>query len=376
MALPNTPLFQVATKAAQAALRRQFERSDYGRLLNDVKRSVGNASVDRNVKIALAKYKRSSSPTAAIKSMMGSDFGQMVSSIERYAKGGSANRLLVEQFLDTLGPAGKLVSSLVNSNRTTAMAKQLQQAMELIRAFGGEVMPGDEWGTTEDVRRGLLAAQKRLEQLGYPLAVDRGPPRRQPQPEPGRTTVDVGMGGRGDITKRLPANHPLVTGEMVQAYNSSNVFEFGYDNETATLYVRFQTSHDEGARGGAGSLYAYYGVTPAEFLALYATRGRGNGHEGDSTPGTWVWSHLRERGTVSGHQKDYRLAGITSGYVPRKATIRAVYETTGKRGQPLKRPRKTGVEEWYVQRSIKTHEGRSVQSVLPTTRVVGPMRPK
>jgi hypothetical protein len=154
MALPNTPLFQVATKAAQAALRRQFERSDYGRLLNDVKRSVGNASVDRNVKIALAKYKRSSSPTAAIKSMMGSDFGQMVSSIERYAKGGSANRLLVEQFLDTLGPAGKLVSSLVNSNRTTAMAKQLQQAMELIRAFGGEVMPGDEWGTSRSQSRG------------------------------------------------------------------------------------------------------------------------------------------------------------------------------------------------------------------------------
>ena len=73
MALPNTPLFQVASQAAQKAIRRQFERSEYGQLIRNVKRSVGNASVDRQVKIALAKYKRASNPVVAVKSMMGAE---------------------------------------------------------------------------------------------------------------------------------------------------------------------------------------------------------------------------------------------------------------------------------------------------------------
>ena len=369
MNLPSTPLFQVATKAVQAAVRRQFEQSDYGRLLRDVRRSVANASVDRQVKTALERYKRSADPVVAVKKLMGADFCRMVGSVERYAKGGNVNRALVEQFLSTLGPAGKMVAVLINPSRTTVLAKQLQQAMELIRAFGGEVIPGAGWGSVEDVRRGIEAAQRRLEQLGYPLAATQGPLLRQPQPEPGRTTIDVPM-GRGDVFRRVPATHPLLTGEMVAAYNSSNVDEFGYDSDTATLYVRFQLPHDKGLRGGSGSLYAYYGVTPAEFLALYATRGRGNGVEGDSTPGTWVWEHLRERGTVSGHKKDYRLAGIVNNYVPRKATVRAVYQTIGKRGHVLKRPKKVGLEEWFVQRETKTHEGRFVHSVLPTERVI------
>lgn len=47
-----------------------------------------------------------------------------------------------------------------------------------------------------------------------------------------------------------------------------------------------------------------------------------------------MWSNLRIRGTVSGHKFDYRLSGITNGYVPRKATI-------------------IGSEEWFIKRSFK-----------------------
>jgi hypothetical protein len=379
MALSNSPLFTAATRAAQQAIRRQWERSDYGRLLNEVKRSASRATVSQQVKGALQRYKRAASPQAAIRDLMGADIGGLVRGIERYARQGGATKAMVQDFLGTLGPAGKVIQSLIDPSRKTALAKQLQQAMELIRAFGGEVMPGAGWGTVEDVERGMRAAQRRLEQLGGPLAVGEGPPRRMPNAEPGRLTVDVPLGRRGrqsSVTQRVRADHPMLTGEMVYCPNSSNVYEFGYDNETATLYVRFQTAHEERQRGGAGSLYAYYGVTPDEFLALYKTQGRGLGQGGDSTPGTWVWDHLRERGTVSGHKKDYRLVGVMNSYVPRKATVRATYQTIGKRGQALKRPRKTGVEEWYISRSVKTHEGRFVHSVLPTTRVAATRGPR
>ncbi len=301
---------------------------------------------------------------------MGADFGGLVRGIQRYSGRNVASRQVVNQFLTSLGPAGRLIQTLIAPSGSSNLTRELQSAMNLIRAFGGEVLPGAgrEWTDLRDVDRAMQAALKRLQEYGFSVVGSEGPPRRMVQPEEGRGTVDVSLGWRPkgrEEYRRVSADHPMVTGEMVRAPNSTNVYEFGYDMESAYLYVRFQATHEAGAQGGAGPLYRYSGVTPEEFLALYRVRGQGGGNG----PGAWVWDALRIRGTVSGHQKDYELVGITGGYVPRKATARPVYKTTGKRGQKLKRPRKVGIEEWYEQRTVKTHEGRFARSVLPTTRV-------
>ena len=367
-----SPLFAEAARKIQKTANSQFAQTQIGKMVNEVGRlSRASRQTSERIQSALRRYASTARPEEVIQSMMGSDFGQVVRTVAHYARGGSTQERMVFDFLRQLGPAGKMIEALIMPGKTAVLSRELQAAANLIRAFGGEVLPGRDWGTVEDVQRGLKAAQRRLEEYGFQLSTTQGPPRRYPEPEPGRKTIDVPM-GLGRKTGRVAADHPMLTGEMVRCPNSTNVYEFGYDHESATLYVRFQASHGKNEVGGAGSLYAYSGVTPEEFLFFYSTRNGGGGSGGDGTPGTWVWDHLRIRGTVSGHQKDYSLVGVMNNYVPRKATVRPTYETTGKRGQLLKRPRKTGVEEWYVQRTVKTHQGRFVQSVLPTVRVLPP----
>ena len=365
MAFTNSPLFQEASRQIQAAARRQFRSSDMGRLLNEVEAATKSSGQPQaKVRAVLRKYAAAGRPENAIRQLMGQDFGSIVREVQRYSKGSTVSQRLISSFLDTLGPAGKLIRNLVAPNKQNTLNTELQSAMNLIRAFGGEVLPGKgkEWSSIGDVERGMQAAIKRLQEYGFAVVGSQGPPRRAPEPEGERTTVDVEMGYRKG-TSRVPANHPMVTGEMVPCPSSTNVYEFGYDLEAGYLYVRFQQPHDKSSRGAAGSLYRYSGVTPAEFLTLYRVRNQGHG----DGPGGWVWDVLRERGTVSGHKKDYELVGIMGGYVPRKATVRRTAEILGKRGKPLKRK---GLEEWYEQREVKTHTGRWARSVLPTTRVV------
>jgi hypothetical protein len=361
----NSPLFNEASRQIKAMAQRQFARSEFGQLLGLANRAFRHAQPAAQVQNVLGSITRMASPHKAIQGMLGSDFGGLVSTIERYAKAGSDNEKAVQVLLDSLGEPGKLIKSLINPHKRNLLTKNIQEAMNLIRAYGGEVLPAKEWGTLADIERGLRAAEQRLIEFGYPLPETRGPPRHFPQPEEGRETIDTEVEpGR---YQRIRADHPMLTGEMVPTPNSTNVYEFGYDIDSIALYVRFRESSKDGRVGGAGALYAYYGVTPEEFTTLYVLRN--NGGEGSSNgPGEWVWDHLRQRGTQSGHKKDYRLVGIMGDYVPRKATLRFVEETIGKRGKPLKRPRRR-YEEWYEERTVKTHEGRMVRSVLPTARV-------
>ncbi len=140
---------------------------------------------------------------------------------------------------------------------------------------------------------------------------------------------------------------------MVPTPGSDNVYEFGYDAEHAYLYVRFKKGlapHEQARPNAPGSLYRYAGVTPDEFLSLYKTRNGGTGE--------WVWDHLRIRGTVSGHQKDYELVGIMDTYVPRKATV--------------KRNEKGVLEEWFIPRTVRSETGKLLKSrkgaeLAPTT---------
>jgi len=48
--------------------------------------------------------------------------------------------------------------------------------------------------------------------------------------------------------QRFGLDHPIVTGEMVDAHRSSNVHSFGYDIESAYLYIRY-LGYVRGQRG-------------------------------------------------------------------------------------------------------------------------------
>ena len=366
MAFTSSPLFQAASRSIQDAARRQFRQSDLGKLLDEVQRASTKTQPTNILKSAMSKYRSATNPNTVLRQLMGAEFGGLCREIQRYSKRGHASERLVNEFLTSLGPAGTLIRSLIDPAKTSGLAGELKLAMGLIRAFGGEVLPGNgkRWSDVDDVQRGMQAMLRRLQEYGFSVVGSEGPPRRAPQPEEGRSTIDVELNPRRQ-TQRVSADHPMLTGEMVQCPGSTNVYEFGYDIESLYLYVRFQTPHDKQARGSAGALYRYSGVTPEEFLSLYRVRNQGGG----TGPGAWVWDVLRVRGTHSQHHKDYELVGIMGGYVPRKAVERPVYQTVGKRGQPLKRPRKVGQEAWYEQRTVRTHEGRMVRSVLPTTRV-------
>lgn len=98
---------------------------------------------------------------------------------------------------------------------------------------------------------------------------------------------------------------------------SSNVYSYYWQPESKTsgiLYVTFlqKAPSKFQQRSGAGATYAYYGVTTAKYRRFRS--------EAASSPGKAVWDHLRVRGTIFGHQVQYRLVAVSGDYVPRKAT--------------------------------------------------------
>lgn len=90
---------------------------------------------------------------------------------------------------------------------------------------------------------------------------------------------------------------------------SSNVHSYGYDPEARILYVRFLGGTSKN-RTGPGPLYEYSSVPPDVYQQM----------DSAASKGSFVWDALRIRGSMFGHQYDYRLARVTRGYVPRKAT--------------------------------------------------------
>jgi hypothetical protein len=163
-------------------------------------------------------------------------------------------------------------------------------------------------------------------------------PRRRPRNR--QVEIQTGSG-----TQRFPADHPVVTGEEIPAPGSSNVFSFFYDLTKNAIYIRFLGGNSQ-ARGGPGSLYVYHGCSPEEFVRLYDA----------ASKGTWIWDNLRIRGTQSGHRKEYSLAAISGGYVPRKATM-------------------TGEGEAYVPRTRFYQDGSYYDSALPFELLSDRMRP-
>ncbi len=184
--------------------------------------------------------------------------------------------------------------------------------MEILRVFGREFFPVTKMAPPE-LRRALADVWEILSRYAQPEPSPQTRPAHEVEEEqaarregrkakPGMVMVPMHRG-----VQAMPADHPLVTGDMVSV-DSSNVHTIGYDLEHHLLYVRYLD-----AAGRAGPLYGYHDVTPDEFLDFLDAPSKGQ----------WVWSHLRERGTVAGYKKPYFLAGIARGYVPRHAVLGA-----------------------------------------------------
>ena len=268
------PLYRSAGQAAKDAARRAFGRGEFGHLAAELK---GAAS--------------------------GKTIRDAVGHIERFAKFGNFRGKMLDKLLSELGPAGRVLAALAQpkGKHSPKLQRELQSALDFLTAYSDD---GDV----------LEAMARLLEGKGYRVNKPGEQPgeraRGVPDDKPGTKTQKVQIDGRN---RRFPKDHPILTGEQTLTPRSSNVYSFAYDYDQWLLYVRFKEDGKEGKKNSPGSLYQYADIPPRLFLSMLSA----------SSKGGWVWDNLRIRGTLSGHQKPYRLVGITGGYVPRQATFTA-----------------------------------------------------
>lgn len=342
----------------------------------------------------------------------GASYARTWDTIERYARSDNVGRKLIGEFLRELGPIGSILGTIIghDTRGRGSLPSDLRYALDFLSAFadqpsvlsalqrilegrGAQVVwpsgtgPAITHAPRGGTRPGDLAAQiaSAIEQAeagpggsgsgggrdggsggsrggGGGGGGGRGGHPGAPAGGGGDGRVEVNIDGQ---IERLPRSHPLVTGEMIETPDSSNVHSFGFDNETHSLFVRFKDQSKKAAAGykiksvfsssgggfGAGrphrpgALYMYHHVPARLFLTFIDA----------SSKGGWVWDHLRIRGTLSGHQYDYALVGVQGAYVPRKATL-------------------TPEGEAFIPRTIFTDKGRSLSSPLPE-QLVRPLRP-
>lgn len=168
-------------------------------------------------------------------------------------------------------------------------------------------------------------------------------PVSEPAQQANEQRQDSLQGRRGESESRdsryvlgVDPDEAIYRGEMIPV-TSSNVHSIGFlwnDAQPAqgTLLVRYLQSNGPRMPKTGGPSYRYMGVHPNVYQLFIDA----------ASKGIFVWDRLRVRGTVSGHQYDYRLSGISGGYVPRQATRR-------------------GDREYYVPRSIVTRNRQGVE---------------
>lgn len=262
------------------------------------------------------------------------DFGDTIRETAKYSKFSGSLGHLLDQFLGSLGPLGSLIKSIAGRTGSVPGGIQgdIQNAVDFLNAVAPETLsgPGRRRATTalpptSKIADQLEAARELLEQHGYEVTAPTKPKQRQPlpspppeieKPYPGGVPRKTSTGSPRKIVemivdgqkRRFPVTHPIVTGDNVSDFQSSNVHSFSYDYDKSRLYVRFKAP--KGKNRGKGSLYAYEHFPPGLFLKMLSAPSKG----------TFIWDTIRIRGTVSGHRFDYRLVAVTGGYVPRKAT--------------------------------------------------------
>lgn len=267
----------------------------------------------------------------------------------KYSQKSGQSKSALDDLYDALGPFGDVLRGLFGSGAggSTDVEDQYNTAVEVIRAFGGEVL------TKKGQRgyaRGVEAALELLRDAGLFAERDDVIIPTEIEPSTG-----------GSISEPpLPGESPL--SREIRTPTSSNVYSFQYDYSSSTMYVRYvapvlnpATTTNAKGRGGMpsikgkagktvigsnrnapGALYAYYDVPVRVFKRL----------QNASSAGKSVWDNLRVRGSVWGHKFRYGLIqgavvpgqdGRISTYVSRRATrkgfkSRAVAEVgSGKR---------------------------------------------
>lgn len=325
------PLYHQTAKALQDAALREFRSSQLGRLVRDLRG-------------ARSSYNRS-----RVSRLVG-EITRSSARLERYAKRSflqSVTDRAVAAIVEELGPLAPLLHALGGAfgggggrgRRSTAAGapdprrrfdQEIATAIQFLEAFGYTVTPPTKSTGDPLVDAGLVNVP---EQHRPRIA----PPERAPQVSP----LPTRTGGR----RQWPADHPIMTGEMVEV-DSSNVHSIGYEFNPdsparGTLKIRFLQSKGRGNAKGPGPLYHYAGVNPNVFEAFLQAASKGR----------FVWDRIRIRGTVSGHRYHYELKGIVNGVVPRKAT-------------------RLGPNEYFIGRRLeftsqKTGQTREFTSQLP-----------
>jgi hypothetical protein len=263
----------------------------------------------------------------------------------------SARAIFSLRLLRSLGPLGEAIRLAVGQSSGSLYGNQLESAIALIRALGGEYVTADR--SSPHYRRGVEAARKVLGQppgseLPPHVVMDRlneishqaesggsgaGTPPRGPTTGEGGDEWPEEHGitllGRGSASYDTEAMEAILERE-IRTPQSSNVYSFVFEEETdpsgkfyqrsGILYVTFRPWFPgmKERPDGPGPMYAYYDVPLRRYKAFKAQAQFGSA-------GSAVWEYLRVRGSKWDHRFPYRLVGgvkIPAGgvYVPRKAT--------------------------------------------------------
>lgn len=215
----------------------------------------------------------------------------IVAQVQKYAKGAGAGGSRKQRQLKKVI---KALSKGKSGTNDVDIQRQLQAAADLLRAFGYNVTP---------------PTHTQVHTVPNPNV--------QPKRSRQRKTLDLDL---GDLKKkRIKLTDPILSGEMIPV-QSSNVYAIGFvldeddykGGKHGTLLIQFLAQGPNGTRQGPGSTYQYFGV-PAQLFQKFRKA---------SSKGRFVWDNIRVRGTVSQSRFTYELAGITQGYVPRRAAHR------------------------------------------------------
>lgn len=352
-------LFQLASAAVRNAARKEFRRTEFARTVKELERAAGRGSLSPD---DVARFSRRLSGIAG-KRVAGDLLREMgLDEVERYARGGSGRRLFGD-FLEALGPVGKLIKAFSRPGRqsgSVSLKRELQAAGTFLRAFGHVVLPpkgGTSRAEQENVAdflrsMGWKVTEPEQGKIGTePWEKPPSGPLPRLWPRKGRKTTDIDYGD-ANRRNRVSNSDPLITGEMIPVV-SSNVHSIGFrldandssadlQSSKGTLIIRFLADGRGGKKTAPGASYFYYDVPARVFQEFRRAASKGG----------FVWDNIRVRGTVSGHKYSYDLAGIVDGYVPRQAGLKR-----GAQG------------EWYLKRRFRDGGGNVFESRLPETQV-------
>lgn len=176
-----------------------------------------------------------------------------------------------------------------------------------------------------------------LEQLGYRMTPPVIPPTREP--------VYINTAHRREDEEFQEWQEQIEGPYLVE---SSNVYSIAYEwnmkdvMSPGNLLVQFLGGTGK-SRSGPGATYRYHGVRHELFEEFRRAASKGG----------WVWDELRVRGTISGHQYPFDLAGIDDkGYIPRAASLKR-----GHVGEYFVKRRFMGGESQKEERQVRGPRG-------------------